>query len=108
MKPIPTKTLKLYALWLGIIVLVGIVPLLLTLGAGMVAEANGCTLHEGYVNPCVIWGEDRGETLYSLGMMFWYSFYTVPLAAFAFFVWLLILIVHVVLRILRKVTKSNA
>ncbi|AVX02818.1 hypothetical protein [Maritalea myrionectae] len=104
-----TRSLLLkYALVLGIIILVGIGPILLTLGAGMVAEANGCTLHEGYVNPCVIWGADRGDTLYEMGMMFWFSYFTLPFAAAAFFVWLIVFFLHVVLRILRRVVKRNA
>lgn len=108
MKPVATSTLKKYALALGVILLVAFGPILLATGAGIVAEANGCTLHEGFVNPCVIWGADRGEMLYSMGIMFWYSFYTFPLASLAFMVWLIILIIHIVRRAFRKDNPSNA
>lgn len=54
-------------------------PLSLALGAGWVAEANGCTLHEGFVNPCMIGGRDYGETLYGMGMMGWLAIASIPL-----------------------------
>ncbi|MCF4096943.1 hypothetical protein [Maritalea mediterranea] len=104
-----TRSLLLkYALVLGIIILVGLGPVLLTLSAGMIAEAHGCTLHEGYVNPCIIWGADRGDTLYEMGLMFWFSYFTVPFAVTAFFIWLIAFCPHVLVRIIGKVTKRNA
>lgn len=48
--------------------------------AGTVAARMGCTLHEGFVNPCVIRGEDWGGTLYAKGVMGWFGVVTVPFA----------------------------
>ncbi|MCS7068428.1 MAG: hypothetical protein RMK51_04735 [Meiothermus sp.] len=67
-----------HGLVLGIIALLSFSPLLLALLAGAFAQANGCTLHEGYVNPCVVGGRDYGETLYTLGVMGWFSLLTLP------------------------------
>jgi hypothetical protein len=82
-KPVLWVNLALFAL----ILLLAFGPALATFAAGGIANAAGCELNEGQVNPCVIAGADWGEFLYSLGMMFWFTFFTVPaalaLAAFA-------------------------
>lgn len=67
-----------HGLVLGIIALLSMGPLLLALLAGAFAQANGCTLHEGNVNPCVVGGRDYGETLYTLGVMGWFALLTLP------------------------------
>ncbi len=67
-----------HGLVLGIIALLSMGPLLLALLAGAFAQANGCTLHEGSVNPCVVGGRDYGETLYMLGVMGWFALITLP------------------------------
>lgn len=102
------KTLIKHVLVLGIIIIVGAGPFLLALNAGLVAQVDGCTLHKGFVNLCVIWGADRGEMLYTMGMMVWYSFYIFPLASLAFMAWLVVLIIHLMRRALRKDPGSNA
>ena len=66
------------------IILIGIGPLLITLGAGLFASINGCTLHEGFSNPCVVFGVDWGDRLYAWGVMGWMAIVTVPVA-FLFF-----------------------
>lgn len=58
-------------------------PLLSVLAAGWVAERAGCALHEGFANPCVIGGVDRGPTLYGMFVMGWFGVVTVPFAFFA-------------------------
>lgn len=60
----------------------GFAPLIVTLSAGAIAEWYGCVLHEGYPNPCVILGADRGELLYGLGVFGWLSLVTIPCGAF--------------------------
>ena len=64
---------------LGALLLFSFSPLLVALSAGAFASANGCELHEGFVNPCVVGGTDYGETLYSLGVMGWFGMVTLPL-----------------------------
>jgi len=76
-----------------VIFLIGFGPLLATLAAGTVASMNGCELHEGFVNPCLIGGVDYGETLYSFGVLGWLSLGTIPIAAMLFLAYLLIVLV---------------
>lgn len=54
-------------------------PFLFAYTAYTLAERHGCTLHEGYANPCVINGEDWGERLYGWGVMAWLIMLTWPL-----------------------------
>ena len=66
----------------GIIVLIlvaGLTPLIATAVAGTIADRNGCELHEGFVNPCVIDGVDRGQDLYTTAMLGWLAIATVPI-----------------------------
>jgi hypothetical protein len=53
-------------------------PLFSVLTASLLANAYGCRLHEGFPNPCVIAGADRGETLYAMGVMGWFMLVTGP------------------------------
>ena len=55
--------------------------------AGLIASWNNCTLHEGSVNPCVVYGRDIGGMLYSMGVMGWFMLATIPLGAIAFVLW---------------------
>jgi len=60
----------------------GVAPLISVIIAGTLASSHGCTLHEGDVNPCVILGYDFGQLLYTMGMMGWFMFLTVPVAIY--------------------------
>ena len=62
-------------------------PVISVAVAGSIASWNGCTLHEGFANPCVVNGEDIGKTLYAMGMMGWFMLATIPLGALAFVIW---------------------
>lgn len=63
-------------------------PMAATFLAFAIAKANGCTLHEGFANPCIVLGVDIGNTLYSMGVMFWFTFLTMPIAALMAVAWL--------------------
>ena len=82
-----------FLLGLILILLLAAAPLIVALGAGAYAANHGCVLHEGFVNPCIIDGQDMGQTLYGLGMVGWFAIATVPLglgaAAILVFVWIL-------------------
>jgi hypothetical protein len=82
------KTLLTHAGILVVIALIGFGPLLLSLSAGAFANLNGCTLHEGFANPCVFLGVDWGDTLYSLGVMGWGTLLTLPVAFFFLLIYL--------------------
>jgi hypothetical protein len=65
-----------------------LLPLVSTMAAGLIASHYGCQLDEGSVHPCVIAGEDRGATLYTLGMMGWFMIATLPIGAGLVVLWL--------------------
>jgi hypothetical protein len=73
---------------LAAILLFAAAPIISALTAGAIANAHGCTLHEGFVNPCVINGTDYGETLYQFGVMGWFMLFTIPTGLFLLFIWL--------------------
>jgi hypothetical protein len=78
---------------LAMILLFGTFPLWSTLLAVLFASAFGCSLNEGFVQPCVVLGRDFGGLLYSVGLVFWFAMFTVPLAGMALLVWLVVLVV---------------
>ncbi|WJH39875.1 hypothetical protein N7E02_24720 [Aliirhizobium terrae] len=71
------------------------------LGAGAIADAAGCQLDESRTYPCVIGGTDYGETLYGLGVLGWLMLITIPYGAAALGLWLIILVVHLIVRFYR-------
>ncbi|MGE0629684.1 MAG: hypothetical protein AB7O43_17905 [Hyphomicrobiaceae bacterium] len=84
--------------WLMVIALIiCTVPMLSVIVAGTIASANGCTLHEGFENPCVVMGRDIGNTLYSMGVMGWLMLATLPIAAGLIVLWVVVEIVRLVL-----------
>jgi hypothetical protein len=94
-----------YTLALALILLVALAPLISVMIAGTIAEANGCTLHEGFVNPCLVNGTDMGETLYAMGVMGWFMLATIPLGAMALVAWLVILVIHLIARRRRRTAR---
>ncbi len=76
-------------------ILIGATPIVSVITASAVANANNCTLHEGFVNPCVVGGVDVGHTLYSMFVLGWLAFISIPLGALGLLmsvVWLLVVI----------------
>lgn len=78
---------------LAAILLFATAPVISVAIAGMIAEANGCRLHEGFANPCVIGGVDWGGTLYALGVMGWFMLATIPIGAIALAAWVVAAVV---------------
>jgi hypothetical protein len=70
-----------------LIALIGGWPILSLAIAGTIAELNGCRLHEGFVNPCVVDGQDIGQTLYTMGVMGFMAIATIPIGIVLFLVW---------------------
>ena len=84
-----TRRFPSLAYWLAflLIILFMIGPLVLANIAESVAESNGCALHEGFANACIVGGADRGDLLYSLFVMGWLFFVTVPLGIVLLVAW---------------------
>ena len=97
-----TRRIIIHTLVVLFILVLGISPFLATAGAGMIAEANGCTLHEGFVNPCIINGEDWGRDLYTFGVMGWFAIATIPIALMVIVVYLAIVIIVAIVRSRRR------
>jgi hypothetical protein len=87
--------LRLRSLFIGyaIVALFTCWPILSVIVAGTIASWNGCTLHEGFTNPCVVNGKDIGGTLYAMGVMGWFMIATIPLGAISGLLWTIIWIV---------------
>lgn len=93
----------LHTLVVLFILMLGLLPVVSMAIASTIANANDCTLHEGFVNPCVINGTDYGETLYTMGMMGWFLIATIPLAVLAALLYIAVVVVVIVVRrVLRK------
>ncbi|MEP6673410.1 MAG: hypothetical protein ABJF10_29955 [Chthoniobacter sp.] len=84
----------IYWIVLSLILLVMLAPVGSVVLAGTLANAYGCHVDEGSVHPCVIAGADRGELLYTLGVLGWLMLLTLPAGLLACVVWLIVLLVH--------------
>ena len=62
-------------------------PVACVLVASTIASWNGCTLHEGYQNTCLVRGRNIGGLLYQLGVLGWFMLATLPAGALAFVAW---------------------
>jgi hypothetical protein len=70
------------------ILVLSISPLLSAMAAGTIAGHYGCDLDEGSIHPCLVNGEDIGDTLYTLGVLGWLALGTIPLGLIAIGVYL--------------------
>lgn len=73
-------------------------PLVLTLGAGLISTSLGCELNEGDVHPCVAFGVDLGYPLYAAGLTGLILLFGLPLAGIAFLIWLVVAVGALLLR----------
>lgn len=83
-----------YITILVVILVLAATPVVLTIIGGALASANNCQLDEGSVHPCIIGGVDRGELVYTLGMMGWLMLASLPLGVVAAGIWLFVLVIH--------------
>jgi hypothetical protein len=92
-------------LWwsLALLALLALAPFLCTLAAALVAFVLRCDLDEGNIFPCLVFGVDLGYPLHFFAiMMFWVGFFTFPIAAIGFLVWLGFAVVLLVRRLRRS------
>lgn len=83
-----------YGVAIVVIVLFAAAPLIGVLIASGLAEANGCMLNEGSVNPCIILGADWGGALYTLFVLGWFMLATMPLGGGALIALVVVFIIH--------------
>jgi hypothetical protein len=93
--------ISIYGISLAAILLFAALPLIAALGAGAIADAAGCQLDESRTYPCVIGETDYGDTLYALGVLGWFGLITIPYGAAALGLWLIILVIHLIVRLFR-------
>ena len=62
------------------IAILGIAPIVISVGTSAFASHLGCPVTEGSVHPCAFRGTDIGGELYAGGMAWVYSMVTVPLS----------------------------
>jgi hypothetical protein len=84
----------IYLLVLVLILAFTLAPIGSVVACSWIANAYGCKVDEGSVHPCLINGIDRGELLYTLGVLGWLMLVTLPVGGLAVLVWIVVLIVH--------------
>lgn len=67
-------------------------PILSVLIASAIASAFGCQLDEGGTHPCMAFGADIGESLYTMFVMGWFFFLTIPSGLVAAVVFLITIV----------------
>lgn len=77
-----------------VIAFIGLLPLLLAMLAGAIADWAKCELSEADVGPCVIAGRDVGSLLYGMFVCGWFSLITAPAALLAAIVYSIYLLVR--------------
>lgn len=100
-----TPWLLIHAAVIFVILLLALSPVISVAIASEIANANGCELDEGSVHPCIVNGEDIGETLYTMGVLGWLMLATIPLGLGALVVYLLIVLV---VWLVRRSTRNKA
>jgi hypothetical protein len=96
------RRILIHTLVIFVILLLGASPVIGAIVAGSIAEINGCTLHEGFVNPCVINGKDWGQDLYMFGTLSFLAIGTIPIALGVAAIYLLIVIIIAIIQATRR------
>lgn len=96
------KALLIHAIVVIAIIVLALSPLLATMVAGSIANANGCDLDEGSIHPCVVNGRDIGRDLYTWAMLGWLGIATVPLGLAVLGIYLAVVIVVSLIRWARR------
>jgi hypothetical protein len=97
----PSRPRRDFPAWIYItsflvIAVVSILPIIITIVAVGIAQANGCGISESFVSPCLIGGTDYGAALQSAGNSFWLLLFSMPIGFLLFVVWLVAFITHLV------------
>jgi ABC-type Fe3+ transport system permease subunit len=84
----------IYSLVLILILAFTLAPIGSVMACAWIANSHGCKVDEGSVHPCIIDGVDRGQLLYTLGVMGWLMLFTLPVGGLALLIWIAILVAH--------------
>jgi len=87
------RTLLIHELVILLIILCALSPTLTVMAVGIIAYAFGCPVNEGFVQPCMVFGFDIGESIYSAGALGWYGLLTLPLGLVVLVVYILVALV---------------
>jgi hypothetical protein len=88
----------IHTLIVFLILFVAFLPVVSVAIAGGIANANGCQLDEGSAHPCIVNGQDVGETLYAMGVMGWLMLVTIPIGLGVAALYLIIVVVFYIVR----------
>ncbi len=77
---------------------VSLLPLLSVIASTAIAGAFECTLHEGFANPCIVFGIDVGNVLASMFVAGWLMLATFPVTL----VCLLLLVVLTIIKLVQR------
>ncbi|WP_155983359.1 hypothetical protein [Nitratireductor aquibiodomus] len=77
----------IFTVLLVVILVLTALPVISVAVSSILASWHGCMLHEGYSNPCMIAGADRGDMLYTMFVMGWLMLISLPFGMAALMVW---------------------
>lgn len=86
--------MRLFRSLMVITILLAALPLLSMVAAETIARLYGCTLDLAAPKPCMAGGEDIGQGLFTLGMMGWFLFATLPVLLALVLAWILTELVY--------------
>ncbi|MCV0351185.1 MULTISPECIES: hypothetical protein [unclassified Nitratireductor] len=89
-------TKRTFIVLLVVILVLAALPVLSVVASSILASTYGCTVHEGFSNPCMIAGEDRGDMLYSMFVMGWLGLISLPFGMAALIAWTVALMIAVI------------
>jgi hypothetical protein len=85
--------------WIAAVALaICLLPVASVVLAGAIASINGCRLHEGAVNSCIVAGRDVGETLHTMAVTGWFAMVTLPIAFTILVGWIAAEIIRMLVR----------
>ena len=76
-------------------------PLVPAILASVIAASRGCKLDEGSVHPCVVFGTDIGEVLYTMFVMGLFAMGTFPSGILA------LIVFAVIVRLCKRAAERN-
>jgi hypothetical protein len=83
--------MKIYWQLLGVIAFFSLAPWVIVYIAAVVADLNGCTISATEVLPCMIWGVDRGETIFGLASFADFAYISLSVGSMLLLTWIAIL-----------------